>query len=96
MQGVGPYGGSEDKGVSMRSYGRQDLYITYLTPLEFLSQQGVSCQEFDVTQDQKTLEEMVHLSGRRAVPVIVIDGDVIVGFDQDAIKHKLAAQGNSH
>jgi glutaredoxin len=36
---------------------------------------------------------MVQLSGRMAVPVIVIDGEVIVGFDQKAIKEKLQAQG---
>jgi glutaredoxin len=36
---------------------------------------------------------MVQLSGRMAVPVIVIDGEVIVGFDQKAIEGKLQAQG---
>ncbi len=32
---------------------------------------------------------MVRLSGRMAVPVIVIDGEVIVGFDQKTISEKL-------
>jgi len=32
---------------------------------------------------------MVRLSGRMAVPVIVMNGEVIVGFDQDAIEKKL-------
>jgi glutaredoxin len=32
---------------------------------------------------------MVKLSGRMAVPVIVIDGEVIVGFDQKTIEQKL-------
>jgi hypothetical protein len=36
---------------------------------------------------------MVQLSGRMAVPVIVIDGEVIVGFDQKAIEERLQAQG---
>jgi glutaredoxin len=35
---------------------------------------------------------MVQLSGRMAVPVIVIDGEVIVGFDQKAIEGKLRVQ----
>jgi glutaredoxin len=35
---------------------------------------------------------MVQLSGRMAVPVIVIDGEAIVGFDQKAIEEKLQAQ----
>jgi glutaredoxin len=36
---------------------------------------------------------MVQLSGRMAVPVIVIDGEVIVGFDQKALEEKIQAQG---
>jgi glutaredoxin len=36
---------------------------------------------------------MVQLSGRMAVPVIVIDGEVMVGFDQKAIEEKLHAKG---
>jgi glutaredoxin len=36
---------------------------------------------------------MVRLSGRMAVPVIVIDGDVIVGFDQKTIEERLHKTG---
>jgi glutaredoxin len=32
---------------------------------------------------------MVRLSGRMAVPVIVINGDVMVGFDQKVVEEKL-------
>jgi hypothetical protein len=34
---------------------------------------------------------MIKLSGRMAVPVIVIAGEVMVGFDQKAIAQKLNA-----
>jgi hypothetical protein len=34
---------------------------------------------------------MIKLSGRMAVPVIVIAGEVLVGFDQKGIEIKLAA-----
>ncbi len=43
----------------------------------------------DVAQDAQAREEMLRLSGRMAVPVIVIDGEVIVGFDQKTISEKL-------
>jgi len=33
---------------------------------------------------------MVKLSGKRAVPITVIDNDVIVGFDQDKIEKRIA------
>jgi glutaredoxin len=32
---------------------------------------------------------MVRISGQRGVPVIVIDGDVIVGFNRRAVEEKL-------
>jgi glutaredoxin 3 len=53
----------------------------------------VSYKELDVSQDAKAREEMLRLSGRMAVPVIVIDGEVIVGFDQKAIEEKVKKKG---
>jgi len=32
---------------------------------------------------------MVRISGQRGVPVIVIDGDVMVGFNRRALEEKL-------
>lgn len=32
---------------------------------------------------------MVRISGQRGVPVIVIDGDVIIGFNRRALEEKL-------
>jgi glutaredoxin 3 len=53
----------------------------------------VTYEELDVAQDAKAREEMVKLSGRMAVPVIVIDEDVIVGFDQKTIEERLHKTG---
>jgi glutaredoxin len=53
----------------------------------------VSYEERDVAQDTQAREEMMRLSGRMAVPVIVIDGEVIIGFDQKAIAEKLQKKG---
>ena len=44
-----------------------------------------------MASDAQAREEMIKLSGRMAVPVIVIAGEVIVGFDQKSIEKKLAA-----
>jgi glutaredoxin len=49
----------------------------------------VTYEERDVAQDAQARDEMVRLSGRLAVPVIVIDGDVMVGFDQKTLEQKL-------
>jgi glutaredoxin len=53
----------------------------------------VDYKELDVAQDAQAREEMLRLSGRMAVPVIVIDGEVIVGFDQKTIEKKLKEKG---
>ena len=39
--------------------------------------------------DQQGAVEMIKKSGQRGVPVIDIDGNIIVGFDQEAIDKTL-------
>jgi len=51
----------------------------------YISSKGFSYKEFDVSTDSSALQEMVDLSGQMGVPVIVINGEVIVGFDKEKI-----------
>lgn len=51
------------------------------TAKEYLSQKGIPYQEFDVGKNKEAAKEMIRVSGARSVPVIVIDKEVIVGFD---------------
>ena len=53
---------------------------------QFLSSKGISYENVDVSSDPSKAEEMVKLSGQTGVPVIVIDGNVITGFDQAKIE----------
>jgi len=43
-----------------------------------------------VSVDQSAAQEMVNVSGQMGVPVIVIDGEIIVGFDRQRIQELLA------
>jgi len=43
-----------------------------------------------VAGDHTALNEMVRLSGQSGVPVIVIDGQVVVGFDRPRLEQLLA------
>jgi glutaredoxin 3 len=52
---------------------------------EYLASKGIAYQNFDVSDDQAALDEMVKTTGQMGVPVIVIDSEVIVGFDKDRI-----------
>jgi len=74
--------------------------VVYTTPTcgychhakEYLSQKGVPFSERDVAADPAAAAEMVRLSGQRGVPVVVIDDQVIVGFDRPRLDRVLAAR----
>ncbi len=57
---------------------------------DFLKKNGVKYSDVDVSADQKKAEEMVKKSGQMGVPVIDIDGKIIVGYDLPAIKKALS------
>jgi glutaredoxin len=42
-----------------------------------------------VSTDPQARDEMIALTGKEAVPVIVIDGEPIVGFNAPKIEEKL-------
>jgi glutaredoxin-like YruB-family protein len=56
---------------------------------KYLVDKGVAFENIDVSSDEDALKQMVDISGQMGVPVLVIDGDVIVGFDQTRIDQKL-------
>ena len=55
----------------------------------FLEEHNIAYQELDVGADREARDEMVRKSGQMAVPVIEIDGDILVGFDEGKLKEKL-------
>jgi glutaredoxin-like YruB-family protein len=56
----------------------------------YLNQRGVPFTEVDVSRDMRRAQEMVRLSGQQGVPVVVIDGQVVVGFNRPRIDQLLA------
>lgn len=42
-------------------------------------------EDHDVSQDRQTLTEMIKKSGQMGVPVIVVDEEIIVGFDRERL-----------
>jgi alkyl hydroperoxide reductase subunit F len=51
----------------------------------FLDKHGVPYEGIDVGSDNKAAEKMIALSGQRGVPVIVVNDEVIVGFDSQRL-----------
>lgn len=57
---------------------------------EFLSQKGINYRELDVSRDRAAAQEMVSRTGQRGVPVTVIDGKIIIGFDRPRLEVALS------
>jgi glutaredoxin len=58
----------------------------------FLRERNVKFTEKDVSRDSNAANEMVGRSGQMGVPVIMVDEEVIVGFDREKLEDILARQ----
>lgn len=56
---------------------------------EFFKEKGVDYVEYNVLADLGKRQEMVDKSGQLGVPVISIDGKLVVGFDQAEVSSLL-------
>ncbi|MFW5746907.1 MAG: glutaredoxin family protein [Nanoarchaeota archaeon] len=57
---------------------------------DYLQEKGADFEDIDVSSNTEAAKEMVEKSGQMGVPVVDIDGTIIVGFDQDAIDEHLS------
>ena len=57
---------------------------------DYLHQRGVPFIEHDVSRDPARADEMIRISGQRGVPVVLIDGQTVVGFDRPRIEQLLS------
>jgi S1-C subfamily serine protease len=56
---------------------------------------GVPFQEFDVSRDRAAAQEMVNLTGQMGVPVTVINGEAVIGFDRARLQQLLSARSSA-
>lgn len=59
---------------------------------DFLKENKIEFEDVNVQKDHKKAKEMIEKSGQQGVPVIDIDGKIIVGFDKEKIKELLGIQ----
>jgi len=57
---------------------------------EYLDGKGVKYIEYDVSKDQEKAKEMVDKTRQGGVPVLQINGRIIIGFDRQLIDDALA------
>jgi len=56
---------------------------------QFLKDNNVAFTDVDVSTNQQAAEEMIKKTGQMGVPVLDIEGEIIVGFDKEHIKQAL-------
>ena len=56
---------------------------------DFFKKNSVEYQELNVAEDEKARSEMIERSGQLGVPVIDIDGELIIGFNEATLKQAL-------
>ena len=56
---------------------------------KFLKDNNIDFKDIDVSSDQSKAQEMIQKSGQMGVPILDINGEIIVGFDQGKIKQAL-------
>ena len=56
---------------------------------EFLREHKIAFTEINVAEDTQAAQQMIMKSGQSGVPVTIIDGEIIVGFDKPALKKVL-------
>jgi len=66
------------------------VYTTPVCPYcftlkEFLKEHNIKFKEIDVSQNEKAKEEIIKKTGKLEVPVVEINGEIMVGFDREKI-----------
>lgn len=56
---------------------------------EFFAEHNVQFINKDVTTNKEFANEMINKSGQMGVPVIFVDNDMVIGFDEPKLKQLL-------
>ncbi len=56
---------------------------------EFLKKNKIKFKDINVASDKNAAKEIINRSGQTSVPVIDVDGKLILGFDEPKIKKAL-------
>ncbi len=58
----------------------------------FLEEHDIEYTEYDVSEDEDAVERLIRISGQTGVPVLDIDGEIVVGFDKARIAELLGIE----
>ena len=57
---------------------------------EYLSQKGIPYIDYDAAKDKVRAKEMIEKSGQIGTPVILVDDEMVVGFNQSKLDKLLS------
>ena len=60
---------------------------------EYFKSKGLEYEEFNVATDIAKQKEMIEKTGQFGVPVIDIDGKIVIGFDKPTLEKHLTEGG---
>ena len=55
----------------------------------YLAEKNIQYEELDVSQNKEAQKEMIEKTNQLGVPVVDIDGEIIIGFDKEKIDNIL-------
>jgi glutaredoxin 3 len=81
--------------------GEEVAVVIYTTPTcphcaaakRFLRERSIPFREVDVTKSTAAAQEVVRKSGQMGVPVIDVNGRIVVGFDRQRLVQALGLRG---
>lgn len=56
---------------------------------KFLEEHEVKFSDIDVSEDAKKAQEMIDKTKQMGVPVIDVDGEIVIGFDEKKLRMAL-------
>ena len=59
---------------------------------EFFSANNIAFKDLNVAEDEAARDDMIKRSGQMGVPVIDVDGELVIGFDITKLKAKFGVQ----
>lgn len=81
-------GGSASGGKNVTIYSTPSCHFCHMAK-DFFKENNVAFTDHDVASDTEKRKEMLEKSGQMGVPVIIIENDLIVGFDKSKISELL-------
>lgn len=74
---------------SVKIYTTPSCHFCHMAK-DYFKEHNIAYQEFDVYADEQARDAMIKKSGQMGVPVIEIDNDIIIGFNQPKIASLLS------